>query len=501
MASTDTSPEMAPHGAADPRRASRRVAVGALARSLGEVVGKLASLVLYVAIARKLGNELFGDFVFGISLATILLLGAGLGMQELVAREVARDHKRVDDLFWNVTVVKSLMLLALLGVIAAVVAFKGYSLEIAAAIVIIGLSVGLEYQANTVFAVFQGFERNHHIATSLIVNRTATTGMALAVLAAGGGLLPVAIVAMLGSAFGVALAYVLMRRYVVRPQRHVDPGAWKGLIRQGFPLGLITALNRALLGLSVVMLGFVASSAEVGFYGAAFRLIEATMWISWAISGALLPWFSRHTGQGDVSIARGFEVATKTVIAILLPLSLILFVYAEPVIETLYGSEFDDAVTPLRLLSGMAVLFGLNSLMTTVLIGRDEPGRFTRPAAAVFLQNVIFNLILIPPYGADGAAINAVLSAALLTALTFRNVTRLLGSVSVVRLLVAPLGAGAALMLAVAALEGLPWIPAAIAGIAVYSVAFLTLERLFFPGDFAFYSGVVRPRGPASAPT
>ena len=108
---------------------SRRIAFGTLARSSGEAVGKLASLVFFVVIARHLGEEQFGDFVFGMSLSTVLLLLAGLGMQEMIGRELAKDPRRADDLLWNVIVIKALMMAGLLVVIGAVVALQGRSLE------------------------------------------------------------------------------------------------------------------------------------------------------------------------------------------------------------------------------------------------------------------------------------------------------------------------------------------------------------------------------------
>lgn len=481
--------------------ASQRIAVGTVARSIGEIVAKLASLVLYVAIARELGEEQFGDFIFGISLSTVLLIGAGLGMQELIAREVARDKHRLDELMWNVVVLKTLMLVGVLGLIAILVALKGYPLETGAAIVVVGVAVGLEYQLSTFYAVFQGFEQNHHVATSLIVNRVSTAAMGVGVLAAGGGLLPVAVVVAVGSAFGLVTAYVLMRRYVARPRHEIEPARWLGLIRTGLPLGLMSLLNNTILRLSVVFLGFLASSAAVGEYGAAFRLIEATMFVSWSFGGAVQPWFARHTGEGVVSMARGYEMVTKTMVTLLLPFALICIVFAEPLIDVLYGNAYDGAVTPLRLLAVMTVLYGLNALAITVLNGRDRPQDFTRPAAVVAVQNIAFGLVLIPAYGADGAAVNLVLSSLLLVLLTLRNMTRLVGSISPVRVLVAPALSGGALLVVALLLSGLPWFAAAVAALAAYGLAFLVIERLLFPGDFAFYAGVLAIRRAAPAPT
>ena len=62
------------------------------------------------------------------------------------------------------------------------------------------------------------------------------------------------------------------------------------------------------------------------------------------------------------------------------------------------------------------------------------------------------------------------------------------------RVLAAPLAAGVAMALCAAALSGLPWIGAAIGSVATYAAAFLVIERVFSPGDFAFYSSVARLR-------
>ncbi len=478
----------------DRLRASQRIAVGTLARSIGEVIGKLASLVIYVAIARELGDALFGDFIFGMSLSLTLLMLAGLGMQELLAREVARDRRRLGDLLWNVVVIKTLMLFLVLGIVAVVVVFKDYPVETGAAILVVGVATGLEYQLNTFYAVFQGVEQNHHVATSLLVNRISTAAMGLGVLAAGGGLLAVAVAFALGSAFGLLTAYVLMRRYVARPRYVIDPTQWRQLIRVGFPLGLMSILNSTILRLSVVVLGFAAASSAIGEYGAAFRLIEATMFVSWAFGGAIQPWFARHTGDGPISLARGYEIAMKTMIGLLLPPALVCVAFAEPLIDVLYGSDYANAVTPLQLLAVMTVLYGLNALAMTVLNGRDRPQDFTRPAVFVLVLDLVLSVLLVSLFEADGAAISLVVSSALLVLLTLRNMRKMIGSISPIRVLAGPLISGTALVVTALALSATPWFVAAVGGVVAYGLAFLVLERLLFPADFAFYSGVLGRR-------
>lgn len=482
--STDRKPE-AP--------AARRIVSGTLARSIGEAVGKLASLAFFVVVARELGEERFGDFIFGISLSTVLLLAAGLGMQEMIAREVAKDSRRADDLLWNVMVIKGLMMIGLLVVIAGVVAAQGRSLEIAAAILIVSVGIGFEYQAGTLYAVFDGRERQQYVATTLIVNRVATAVMGIAAAVAGAGLVTIAILFTAGSALGVVTAYWLMHRFVLRPSTRVEPRAWKTLIRASLPLGILSLFGTVSFRTSVVLLGlFAAGGAEVGEYGAAYRLVEATLFLPGSFNSALLPWFARQDGAGTIPIARGFEMAIKTVFALVLPIGLGMSLFAEPLIETLYGSEYGGAVTPLRILGLMTVLWGVNTTIVTVLVSRDRPGIYTIPALVALVPSIVLSVVLIPSHGAEGAAIAAVGGAALLVTMALTRTARLFGSLSLVRILVAPAGAAAVMAGCAAALSGAPWVPAAIASVTAYAAVFLGIEKVLSPGDFAFYSSGIR---------
>ena len=74
------------------RSAQGRVATNTIARAAGEAVAKVGSLVFYVVLARQLGSEDYGTFVFALALTGTLLIGAGFGTDELIAREVARDR-------------------------------------------------------------------------------------------------------------------------------------------------------------------------------------------------------------------------------------------------------------------------------------------------------------------------------------------------------------------------------------------------------------------------
>ena len=57
--------------------------------------------MLFVVMARELGDTGFGVFTLGLSVATLVTVFGGFGQDGILTREVARDHERVHLYFAN----------------------------------------------------------------------------------------------------------------------------------------------------------------------------------------------------------------------------------------------------------------------------------------------------------------------------------------------------------------------------------------------------------------
>ena len=78
---------------------------------------------------------------------------------------------------------------------------------------------------------------------------------------------------------------------------------------------------------------------------------------------------------------------------------------ASPLLDLLYGAEFQSAQTMFRVLLAAGVVQTANAFLHKGLVvsGRQRSLPFAQGAQA--LVNVAFNLLLVPHYGALGAAI------------------------------------------------------------------------------------------------
>lgn len=477
---------------------ARRIARNVGLRLAGDLVGKVASLLFFVAIARKLGTTDFGDFTFALALTGTLILASGLGTDTLTAREVSRSQERLDDFLANVVTLKvatSAVALALAVVIAHV---GGYSTGTQVAVLLLGLGVTIENLGRTWYAAFQAFERMEFISISLAVQRITTAAGAIAVLELGGGLKEVALVYLVCAVLGFGILVWALPAFVAAPRWRVERSRLVPLALAGIPVGLAGLLFTFLLRADTVLLSFLThgDNAQVGIYGAAFRLIEATMFLSWVLGAAMLPWLSRRSAEGDALLAGGYELGLKAISAALIPVALACSLLAEPIIVLLYGDGYDEAVTPLRILGPLIVLYAINYLTATALTAHDRPGLFTRQFGVVTVVNLALNIVLIPRYGPTGAAISAVASGAVLAVLSLRQAHRALGALRPDRAFAGPL-AGTAAMAAVTVAVGSSLVPSLVLGSLAYLTGLAAFERLVFPQQFGLIVALARRPPPA----
>jgi O-antigen/teichoic acid export membrane protein len=74
-------------------------------------------------------------------------------------------------------------------------------------------------------------------------------------------------------------------------------------------------------------------------------------------------------------------------------------------IPALYGSAFDDAVTPARIILVGLVLEGVAGVVTAYLYGIGRPGLNSWAMGAGLAITVLLDVLLIPSFGSTGAAV------------------------------------------------------------------------------------------------
>jgi O-antigen/teichoic acid export membrane protein len=162
--------------------------------------------------------------------------------------------------------------------------------------------------------------------------------------------------------------------------------------------GVITQLN---LRLDFVILSLLAGPAVLGIYAIASKFAELVKILSKALSYVLYPRFTKDGPARAVARARRLIPKAGLLCAgAVVPL----WLTAGFVIPAFYGSDFEPAVLPARIILLGLVLEGVGGVITGFLYGVGRPGLNSWAVAVGLVGTVVLDVLLIPPFEEVGAA-------------------------------------------------------------------------------------------------
>jgi O-antigen/teichoic acid export membrane protein len=162
--------------------------------------------------------------------------------------------------------------------------------------------------------------------------------------------------------------------------------------------GVITLLN---LRLDFILLQLLAGPAVLGVYAVASKFAELVKTPGMALTYVLYPRFARDGAARAAADAR--RLMWKATL-LTTGVAVVLLAAAGIVIPLVYGSAFASAVVPAQIILLGLTLDGLGGVITGFLYGTGRPGLNSLAMGVGLAVTVVLDLILIPRYGAAGAA-------------------------------------------------------------------------------------------------
>jgi O-antigen/teichoic acid export membrane protein len=455
------------------------------------VVGRLMTLGFYAIMARKLGRHGFGDFNFALSLSVFVTISS-LGTDFAITREVARDPKRIGELFGNAVAVR-----VLTGAVAVVLASSitfvaGYSTHVKLIVPIVATSAWLDIVNASAQAVLRGMEDMRPIAIVWTLERTFVAVFASGALLAGATLLPVTLIYLLGSVVGFAYILGSLAARGVRPTRAFSRQRMWELLVDSLPLAAVSVSVTVLARLDAVMLSLFKGNSAVGIYGAAYRPYEGSLIIPALFGLASYPVLARLTRSTQPTIADAYEKGCKGLALVMVPTGAGLALFATPIVSILYGHSFTQSAFPLRMM-GIAMPVWAVLLFSTYMLASQDRQRLAAYALAVGAAvNIGANLLLIPEHSYDGAAIALVISIGAIAVMLLAVSVRVSGPIRPLRVVIGPVS-GAAAMTAVAITLGVT-LASIVLAVASYAAVVLAVETTLFREDVLFILRAFRRR-------
>lgn len=181
---------------------------------------------------------------------------------------------------------------------------------------------------------------------------------------------------------------------------------WKRHMRPVMIFFAMACATTIYTNLDALMLGFMQTDADVGYYNAAVKVKTILVSIVTALGAVMLPRSAWYVENGRMEeFRRMTRKALGFVLMLASALSVYFICYAEECILFLSREAYLPSVTPMRIIMPTVLLIGLTNIMgiqTLVPLGKEKVVLKSEIAGAI--TDLALNLILIPNFRAAGAA-------------------------------------------------------------------------------------------------
>jgi O-antigen/teichoic acid export membrane protein len=421
----------------------RQLLYGGIGNGLIQAGNKLVGLIFAVVLARTIGTQGYGTYAYAMAILTLLMIPGEFGTPNLLVREIAAGEARQEWSQIRGIIIRFLQIVFVVSILLATIA--------ATSIYLLGANIPETLQntlllmlillpvltlSQTMLYAMRGFQ---HVVKSQAVGLLARPLLVLIVVALlftfAPNLRSPQLVMVIQIAVGVLLGgytIYLLYRYMPPPVRTVTATyktrQWVG---SAIPFILLSSAFLINSQADIIMLGMFQPVEDVGIYRVATQGAGLVAFGLQAVNSVVAPQFAKMYAKNEMALLqRLVTTSARIVLLIATPFALIFIFAGDTLITLIFGAEFAQAYAPLKVLTyGQFFNAAMGSVGFLLTMSGQEKVALKIMLITATL-NVMLNLILIPQFGATGAAIATTITLMLWNIMLYFEVKNRIGILS-----------------------------------------------------------------------
>lgn len=383
--------------------------------SLGlvQVANYVFPFITVPIVSRIIGPDKFGVLSFASSFVTYFTLLINFGFDLSATRAIAANRNNVEERnkVFNQVVTAKILLFSISLVLFVIALFTVPQLRDEKQVAIFSFFLCFSWVITPNW-LYQGMQELSRVAMFNMVTKVIFTVIILLVIKEKSDYVwqPLAI-SIAQIIVGIYSFLYAIRRYKISLRltrlQPVMELLWKEkvIFFSMVVINLYTTTN-------VVLLGFLQSHEQVGFYSAGYRIIVIIQsLISIPLSQAMFPFIGSAFSQ---SRERGLEVVKQmlpVVTFLTFSAAFVLWLFGPIVIIMLYGHKFEPSIMVFRILAFVPVVIGWSNMFgiqTMINLKMDKV--FFRITALGAVSSILLNFLFVTRFGFVGTAMSWVLT-------------------------------------------------------------------------------------------
>lgn len=374
------------------------------------ILSMLIAFFITAIVARYLGPEKYGTLMYAVSFVGLFSFLASMGIDQIMYREIIKNPEKEGEILGTSYVLK------LIGsFIAICITFLGalfFTDNMLEKQLIIIISLSYIFQAfNVLNYTFQSRFENKKLSYITITTNIILAGLKLGIVFANKGILFLSAVLVAEPLiYGIFFIYVYAKYFGNIRKFSFNPDTAKIILYASSPLMFSSIFATIYSRIDQVILKNYINAEAVGLYSSAVTLSEVWYFVPGIIVSTLFPAMLNTQKENTQEYGQRVLKLTYLLIGISTCIALIGTIFAKPILYFIYGFDFINAYTALQLYiwSGIGVSLGI--VLTQYLIAEKLSSIILYMSIIGMIINVTLNLILIPQYGINGAALSTLIS-------------------------------------------------------------------------------------------
>lgn len=366
----------------------------------------LTSLILSVFLARMLGPEQMGQYSYFMWLigsgALLLTLGIPRSLIKFVSQ--TGDKSKITQIISQVLVFE-IKILLLISPVLFIASFFVEGEKIIYLIIIATLFVSV---ANFILGSgLQGLQKYSLLLRINLLLAPISLILTLVVLFFNKNLTNLLITNLLVLIISTVISFFYLRRYFNFKTAPLPNALYVNFKKYALVTSLIVFVDLILMERSeVFFLKSFSTLEQLAFYSIAFGLVSKVMaLIPGAISGVIMPRVSYYHSEKNIeAIKQIYFSSSRYLVLITLPIIFAGLALVDLPVQIFYGRDYLPVIPVIQVLLISGGLSAVVAAAASVLYGTGGQGFILRLGIIAAAFNIIFDIVLIPTWGAIGAA-------------------------------------------------------------------------------------------------
>lgn len=383
------------------------IKINSIMQMIISISAVLISLITYPYLTRTLTPAGTGIVSFAQDVMGYFALVAYLGMPIYGTRTISKVSDNPEKLrevtseLFSISIFTHILALILLAITVVSVPHMrdNYILFVALGVAMLFNGIGPDW-------LYRGLERYTYLAIVTVTGKVlSAVGIFLFVKTSMDA--PVyAWMSAIGSITSGTCNFLFMRKYIPGRIKLTKPPIAKHL-KPVIVFFLISCASAFYSQTDVVMLEFMKSSTENGYYNVCHKVKTILMTISASLWTVSLPRAVSYWEEGNKEKIRGFvEKGLHVIFAVQYPLTIFFIVFSNPTVMVLGGAEYTQAIIPMTIILSSVFFIGLSNVYGgEVLVGMAKEKYILYANIVGAVGNIILNAVLIPIFSVSGASL------------------------------------------------------------------------------------------------